>query len=90
MKNKKVIIWSKSIDDFIFGKKNFGGGITVQMYFWSKVFLKKGWNVYSITKNKKKCIEGINFIKIPTFNGLGIITEFLMVFYYMIIIKPNL
>ncbi len=89
-KQKKIIIWTKGLDDFLNGEKKFNGGIAVQMTFWAKTFVENNWEVYSISENKKTVIENIRFFKIRNFKKIGIITDFLYAFFVILKIKPDL
>ncbi len=88
-RKKKVIIWTKGIDDFIKGENKFNGGITVQMYFWSKTFQQRNWEVFSFSNNQNANLDGIKFIKIPSIKKIGIITDFLFALILLIKIKPH-
>ncbi|MFW5886658.1 MAG: hypothetical protein ACOCUL_02760, partial [Bacteroidota bacterium] len=89
-KQKKIIIWTKGLDDFLNGEKKFNGGIAVQMTFWAKTLVENNWEVYSISEKQKATIEGIHFIKIPTLKKIGIITDFLYAFFVILKTKPDL
>ena len=89
MQKKKIIIWSKNIDKFIQGDDNFGGGITVQMYLWSKVFLKNNWHVYSISSTKKSTIEDIKFLKISSNVRFSIVSDLILIFYNLVKTRPD-
>lgn len=87
--SEKIIIWTKGVDDFIQGKSWFGGGITVQMYFWAKIFQQNNWQVFSISNNSNNLLEKIRFIKIPSINKIGILTDFIFTCYYIFKIRPQ-
>lgn len=89
MKQRKVIIWAKNIDDFIFGESFFGGGITVQMYYWAKTFGANGWKVFSFSAKKKLIIENINFLKSPNWKYASILFDLLLSLYFILKIKPD-
>ena len=88
-KQKKIIIWTKGLDDFLKGEKKFNGGIAVQMSFWAKTFHQNNWKVYSLSENQKVVIEGIYFIKSPTFNKIGIFVELFSSLRIILKIKPD-
>jgi len=66
---KKLIIWTKGLDDFLEGSAKFNGGIAVQLTFWAKAFLAQGWTVYSFSKRADAKIHGINFIEYRSRSG---------------------
>lgn len=88
-KQKKIIIWTKGLDDFLNGEKKFNGGIAVQMTFWAKTFHQNNWKVYSFSEKQKATIEGINFIKNPTIKKIGIFVEFFSTLLIILKIKPK-
>lgn len=52
MHQKKIIIWTKNIDNLI-NDYQLVGGLTVQMFFWAKTFNLNKWKVYSFSETKK-------------------------------------
>ncbi|SLM28692.1 putative Glycosyl transferase group 1 [Desulfamplus magnetovallimortis] len=86
---KKVIIWTKDIDKFILGESFFGGGITVQMYFWAKIFVANGWEVFSFSKTNKTVNEDIKFIKSPDRKYASIIFDLFLSLYFILKFKPD-
>lgn len=48
---RKVILWTTSYAELLTGGRV--GGIGVQMMFWSKVFSRNGWKVYSLYDRMK-------------------------------------
>ena len=85
---KKVIIWTSGIDKLIEGD-GVVGGLTVQMYFWAKAFLSNGYKVYSFSKSGCNKIEGIHFIRWNNFRWIGLITDMLFAFIYIIKLRPD-
>lgn len=89
MKNKKVIIWNTGIDYLIAGQGAVGG-LTVQLYFWAKTFVSRGWKVYSFS-NKKKCsLEGIHFWYLWKYRFVDIICNFFSSLYVLLCIRPEI
>ena len=88
-KSKRIIIWTKGLDNFLEGSEKFNGGIAVQMTFWAKTFLNNNWHVYSISEKQNATIEGIHFIKSTTFKKIGIITELFSSLLLIFKVKPN-
>lgn len=86
--SKNIIIWNYGIDNLI-KKDGLVGGLTVQMYFWSRVFLRNGWNVYSLT-TQKPFINEISFLNIPKIPIIGIFIEVLYCFLFLYKYKPRL
>jgi glycosyltransferase involved in cell wall biosynthesis len=89
MENKKIIIWTKGLDDFLEGYKKFNGGIAVQLTFWAKIFHDNNWEVYSLSSRQNNNIEGVNFIKVPEIKVLGFIMYFCYSFKTILKLKPN-
>lgn len=87
-KRKKIIIWTKGIDNLI-GEKGKVGGLTVQMYFWARTFNDNGWDVFSFSKEETRTINNIKFLKFPNKRYIGIFIEWIYSFFYIIKIKPN-
>lgn len=90
MKGKKIIVWSRDIDSLIFGENFFGGGITVQMYFWAKTFAENGWQVSTFSKNNTFRKKNINFFKFPSTKYANLIFEILFSIFYIIKIRPDI
>lgn len=86
--NNKIIIWTKGIDDFLHENGEVGG-ITVQMYFWSRTFIENDWEVISFSETKNSVVKNIQFFKFPTIRYLGIFIEILLSFYYLALIRPK-
>ena len=88
--SNKIFIWNRNIDSFINEDPSFGGGITVQMYLWSKLFLQKGWQVFSISTLKNHEIEKINFLKVkPSNSRLDILSDFYNTIRLLLKTKPK-
>lgn len=87
--NKKVIIWLTEIMDLIEEKPI--GGIAVQMYFWSQIFAKKGWQVHSFAMDIKETIERSNIIFTPKRNirYINFFLEWWYAFKYIYSIRPK-
>lgn len=61
--NNRLILWCDGIDSLLLGESK-AAGIQVQMLMWARVFVEKGWSVYSFsTKDKPKDVQSIHFIK---------------------------
>lgn len=91
-KKKKIIIWTKGIDNLIEEKGNVGG-LTVQMYFWSQIFNEKGWDVYSLTSNitnNNKKQNGIHFNYLRRIRFLNILLDPFIIFCQILKLKPNI
>jgi glycosyltransferase involved in cell wall biosynthesis len=88
-KKKKIIVWTKGIDDLIHDK-GMVGGLTIQMYFWSLTFIENGWDVYSFSDVKKDTLQGIRFLKFPRVRAIGIFLEWFISFYYLLITRPDI
>lgn len=89
MKNKKVIIWNTGIDNLIAGQGAVGG-LTVQLYFWAKTFVSRGWEVYSFSRNKKCSLEGIHFLYSKKYRFVDIIYNFFSSLYVLLHIRPEI
>jgi glycosyltransferase involved in cell wall biosynthesis len=89
-KQKKIIIWSKDIDSFMFGENFFGGGLTVQMYFWAKIFVANGWKVFSFSIKNKMVYEDIHFLKSPNRKYASVIFDLFASLYFILKIKPDI
>jgi glycosyltransferase involved in cell wall biosynthesis len=88
-KKKKIIVWTKGIDDLIHDK-GMVGGLTIQMYFWSLTFIENGWNVYSFSDVKKDTLQDIRFLKFPRIKTIGIFLEWFISFYYLLVTRPDI
>ena len=88
-KQKKVIVWVNGIDNLILENGNVGG-LTVQMYFWSLIFIKNNWTVYSFSEVKKNILRDIHFLKFPTIRYVGFFIELIFSFFYLLYIRPDL
>jgi glycosyltransferase involved in cell wall biosynthesis len=88
-KKKKIIVWTKGIDNLIHDK-GMVAGLTIQMYFWSLTYIENGWNVYSFSNVKKDTLQHIRFLKFPTVKTIGIFLEWFISFYYLLITKPDI
>lgn len=85
----KVIVWTPFVYN-LYREIGLVGGIAIQMSFWAKTFLEKGWQVYSISNYEKTNIDGIQFLKIPNISRGGLFIEILYSFFYIAMIRPNL
>lgn len=85
----KVIIWTPEIDDFYL-KKGLIGGLAIQMRYWAETFVRKGWEVYAPTYNKKRIYNGISFFKYHNIPKVGVLTEYIFTLYHLLHIKPDL
>lgn len=89
MKKKTgIIMWATEIYDLL--EKKPIGGIAVQMYFWSQVFSKNGWSVYSFAKTAKKSFtrKEINFKPIKSIQHLNFLLEWWYAIKFLIMIRP--
>ena len=87
--NKKVIIWNTGIDDLVSGKGTVGG-LTVQLYFWAKTFVSKGWSVFSFSNNKTCCIEGIHLLRFKKYRYVDVIYNFFFSLYVLLCFRPEI
>lgn len=88
-KKNKVLVWTTKLEDLVEGKSV--GGITVQLYFWSMVFKKNGWSVFSLTKESNRENDGIHFLKKRVWRSrIEIIHEWFTVLFKFISIKPDI
>ena len=62
MNNKNLLIWDYSLDGLVYDNKV--DGISVQLYFWSKIFVENGWGVFSLTRKIRTDRDGFSFIKL--------------------------
>ena len=84
----KVIVWTPFVYN-LYREIGIVGGIAIQMSFWAKTFLEKGWHVYSISNYDKTNIEGIQFLKIPQLRIAGYFIDLLYSFFYIATIRPD-
>lgn len=89
MKDKKVIIWNLGIDDLIEGNGSVGG-LTVQLYFWAKTFVVKGWKTFSFSSNRNCDIEGIHFLYFKKYRFVDIFLNPLKSLYILLSIRPQM
>ena len=87
MKSHRVIIWTKSISDFLDGNVY---GIGVQLYFWAQTFAHHNWEVTTFTFHESFTREGIHFYHSTQWGRLEIIHEWLSVLWNLILIRPQL
>lgn len=87
MKQKKLLIWSKSISNLMDGNVS---GIAVQLYFWAQIFAKKGWQVTTFTYGKTFVKEGITFKNVRRHKKLKIVHEWLSVFWELLLVRPQI
>ena len=85
----KVIVWTSSVYN-LYCEIGLVGGIAIQMSFWARTFLGKGWQVYSISNYEKTNFEGIQFLKIPHLPIVGYFIDLLYSFFYIATIRPNI
>ncbi|MBO7617911.1 MAG: glycosyltransferase family 4 protein [Bacteroidales bacterium] len=62
MQQKNVCLFCSGIDDVLLGSPNVAG-IQVQMSFWAKTFVERGWKVCSFSKNSTSTSSGIEFVR---------------------------
>lgn len=89
MKDKKVIIWNFGIDDLIEGNGSVGG-LTVQLYFWAKTFVAKGWKTFSFSSNRNCSIEGVHFLCFKKYRFVDIFLNPLKSLYVLLSIRPQM
>ncbi len=85
----KVIVWADKIDHLILEKGTFGG-LNVQMYFWAKVFLSKGWDVLTFSERDYYQLEGITFIPYSQKGKFRLLKEFFYSFRFILKYSPDL
>lgn len=85
----KVIVWSHEIDD-LYLNKGLIGGLAIQMRHWAETFVRKEWEVYAPTYNKSREHNGIKFFRCYKLSIIGTIVEYILAFYYLLSIKPDL
>lgn len=66
------------------------GGVAVQLFFWSQVFYKHGWKVYSLTRGDNYNDANVIFKHIPSIRIGSLIVDFIVATYYVLIIKPDI
>ncbi len=86
---KKIIFWTKGLDDLLNDQSRFNGGAAVQMVFWAKTFEENNWEVYSFSERKNSIINGIKFIKFPSINKLGVFLELFLSLFFILKISPD-
>jgi glycosyltransferase involved in cell wall biosynthesis len=89
MKQKRVLIWSTAVGDFVDGDKSVGG-IAVQLYFWAQIFAKKGWQVTTLTHSKSFIKDDIAFKRVRRHKKFKILHEWLSVFREMLLVRPHI
>lgn len=87
MKQKKVLIWSKSISDLMDGNTY---GIAVQLYFWAQTFTHHGWQVTAFTPHKAFAKEGIRFKHESHWGILEIVHEWLSILWNLLTLHPQI
>lgn len=87
MRNRRVLIWSKSISDLLDGNAY---GIGVQLYFWAKTFIGHDWRVTTFTNHRSFCYESIFFKHISRWSNLEIIHEWLSILWILTVLRPKL
>lgn len=87
MKQQKVLIWSKSVSDFLDGNVC---GIGVQLYFWAQTFVQHSWQVYTLSRYKSITQENIHLIRSLRWGKLEIAHEWLSIFWNLIRLRPKL
>lgn len=87
-KNKRVFIWTKSISDLFVGT-NLVGGIAIQLYFWSQVFKKKGWEVHTMTNFPSFEKKGIRFHRNRMWPKTEIIHDWFTLIWISIRYRPQ-
>lgn len=83
MKNKKVIIWAKGIDDLLNNEGAKVAGLTVQMMLWAKAFSKNGWDTFTFSITGSKVIDNLNFLRYPKVKRFSILSD---IFYSLFFI----
>ena len=92
--NKRIILWNSGIDDLLQpkSKNSFVGGIMVQSYMWSNIFIKNHWEVHSFTRNKPnkgKVLNDITFNYYPVIKIVNPLISFIVIIYTILKIKPK-
>ena len=88
-KNKKVFIWTESISDLFIGT-NIVGGIAIQLYFWSQVFRKNGWEVHTMTHFPSFEKEGIRFHRNRKWLKTEIFHDWVTIIWILIKHRPQI
>lgn len=91
---KRILIWISGTDLITNAniKKEFIGGMQVQMYMWAKTFVNKGWDVMAFTDiryNHKKKIDGITYIFYPRVPLLGPVISVFFTLLCLLFIQPS-
>lgn len=92
-KRNTCILWTTAISDIINPASDRIGGISVQMYFWAKIFIKNGWEVHSFYPNKNTTssdTEKIIFHKDFVTHLWSAVLYLFFTLYIFIKIKPDL
>ena len=84
----KVFIWTTFVDKLYRNEGN-PGGLAIQMSYWAQIFAQKGWKVYSLSEKKQKEYNNVSFLKFPNIRYIGILIEFIMSFYYIVVKSPQ-
>ncbi len=87
MKQHRIIIWTKSVSDFVNDNVY---GIGVQLYFWAQTFADNGWQATSYTSQKTYSKDGICFKHISHWGKLEIVHEWLIILLELLITRPTL
>lgn len=87
--NKKIVIWNSNVRNLIDGEPI--GGIAVQLYFWSQVFVAHGWNVVSFTEKSGKTTvkDNIKFKPKRNIARINFLLEWWNAFKTMLIERPD-
>lgn len=92
--NKKVILWTTNIDDFVLKNPTLKiGGILVQMFMWSQAFADNNWAVFSLSNNRKCFNKKIGSIFFLPSLKLKYITPIISIFnciYIFLYVQPQL
>lgn len=88
--DKKVVIWLTEVKNLLDGKPI--GGIAVQMFFWTQVFVENGWQVYSFAEDVKETVscKGIIFKPLRNIKRVNFLLEWWRSLKYLLTIRPKL
>lgn len=90
---KKVLILCEGIDDVLAGSDNVAG-IQIQLGFWSKMFMSRGWKVFAVTTGEARKVEGVDFLSVKENwedrHGMSVAHEFRYSFSLIRRVKPDL
>ena len=89
MKQKRILIWSTAVSDFLDGNKTVGG-IAVQLYFWAQIFAREGWHVTTFTQGKSFVKGGITFKRVRRCRKMRIVHEWLSVIRELLLYRPQI